>query len=87
MAFCCAVEPDAVNVPFAHCDAAGLGALDELEALLLSVPHALSESAAAATNAPAPASRLGLNTGKILLLCSAPGSRPLAGTFPRCRRG
>src|SRR3954447_23543196 len=68
IAFCCAVDPDAVSVPFAHCDAAGFGALAELELVLLSLPQAVSVSAAATTNVPAPTNLWGPNTGTVLLL-------------------
>src|SRR3954452_6096851 len=75
IAFCCAVDPDAVSVPFAHCDAAGFGALAELELVLLSLPQAVSVSAAATTNVPAPTNLWGPNTGTVLLFAQTPEQR------------
>src|SRR4051794_29308601 len=67
IAFCWAVEPDEVRLPLAHWLALGAGAAELLEPLL-SLPQALSESAAAAAIAPAPTSRVRLLTSTVLLM-------------------
>jgi len=78
IAFACAVDPEAVNMPLAHWLWLGGGAAadpadpPELELLLgvvlLLVPQAPSASTPAVMSAPAPTRRVGLNTGTDLLL-------------------